>query len=100
MRIDASRMQGADATERQKLARLTDGAHQFEAMMLQQMLKPLHFGQSPGAEAEDGGANASIQGFGTEALAKSIAGHGGFGIARQIIRQVTAEEANRKAKVL
>ncbi len=77
--------------------KLTDGAHQFEAMMLQQMLKPLKFGDAPGAnEDEEAGANGTLQSYGTEALARAIAGQGGFGIARKIIQQVTAEDAAKR----
>jgi Rod binding domain-containing protein len=81
-------------------AKLTDGAKQFEAMLLEQMLKPLKFGGVPGAEVGDAGdkdedqpdaAADVVRGFGTEALAKAIAAGGGFGLARQIIRQVSAE---------
>ena len=80
----------ADARE---TAKLRDGAREFEAMMLGEMLKPLQFGGAPGEDAESsgGGANDTIRGFGTEALTKAIASSGGFGIARQIIEQVTAE---------
>ena len=86
---------GASADER-RTARLASGAHEFEAMMLQQMVKGLHFGQAPG-EGTDGeetsGANGTLQSYGTEALAKAISGQGGFGIAKKIIQQVAAEEA-------
>ena len=79
----------------QRTAKLVAGAHEFEGMMLQQMLKGLKFGEAPGDGGEDGeatGANGTLQGYGTEALAKSIASGGGFGIARRIIAQVTAED--------
>jgi len=83
--------------DRQRLAKLTDGAQSFEAMMLGQMLKPLQFGGAPGSDSDDdsnsdAGADTT-RGMGTEALAKAIASGGGFGIARQIIRQVTAQDA-------
>ena len=79
-----------------RTAKLASGAHEFEAMMLQQMLKGLKFGQAPGDGGDDGdatGANGTLQAYGTEALAKSISSAGGFGIAQRIIRQVTAEDA-------
>lgn len=84
------------AGAQQRLAKLTDGAQSFEAMMLGQMLKPLQFGGTPGADSDDdsnpdAGADTT-RGMGTEALAKAIASGGGFGIARQIIRQVTLED--------
>jgi Rod binding domain-containing protein len=84
---------GADA---RRTAKLASGAHEFEAMMLQQMMKGLDFGQAPGDGAdgeEASGASGTLQSYGTEALAKAISGQGGFGIARKIIQQVTAEDA-------
>lgn len=82
----------------QRTAKLVAGAHEFEGMMLQQMLKGLKFGEAPGNGGEDGetsGASGTLQGYGTEALAKSIASGGGFGIARRIIEQVAAEDATK-----
>lgn len=82
--------------EERRAAKLTSGAHEFEAMMLQQMMKSLKFGQAPG-DGSDGeeasGANGTLESYGTEVLAKAISGQGGFGIARTIIQQVTAEDA-------
>lgn len=77
--------------------KLVDGARQFEAMMLEQMLKPMHFGSSPDAagEADASGSNDTLSGFGTEAVAKALASGNGFGLARQIVRQVSAENAAR-----
>ena len=95
MQIGAVTDAGASADDR-RTAKLASGAHEFEAMMLQQMLKGLKFGQAPG-DGGDGeeasGANGTLQSYGTEALAKAISGQGGFGIARKIIQQVTAEDA-------
>ena len=80
-------------SERQRMAKLVAGAHEFEGMMLQQMLKGLDFGKAPGDEAEAAGASGTLQGYGTEALAKSIASGGGFGIAQRIVAQVRAQDA-------
>ena len=88
-----------DATGRARLAKLTDGAHQFEAMMLTEMLKGLNFSGAPDEDGQEstGGASSTITGYGTEALAKAISQGGGFGLAKQIIRQVTAEDNARGA---
>jgi Rod binding domain-containing protein len=73
--------------------KLADGAHEFEAMMLGQMLKGLSFGGAPGDDPDDSdaGAAGTVRSFGTEAVAKAISAGGGFGLARQMIRQVEAE---------
>ncbi len=83
---------GADAKAKVD-PRLVDGARQFEAMMLEQMLKPMHFGSSPDAAGDEDshGSNDTLSGFGTEAVARALASGKGFGLARQIVRQVTAE---------
>lgn len=97
MRIEGTqRAEGAeDATAKARMAKLADGAHQFEAMMLQEMLKGLNFGDSAeggGKDGDTGGAGGTLQSYGTESLAKAITAGGGFGLARQIVRQVTAED--------
>ena len=85
----------ADSADRAKTAKLTDAAQQFEAMMLQQMLKPLQFGGSPEDGGDDpdnaGGASDTIRSMGTEALSKSIAQAGGFGVAKKIVSQIEAQ---------
>jgi Rod binding domain-containing protein len=84
------------AAEKQRLAKLTDGAHQFEAMMLQQMMKGMKFGSAPGDGDDSESEGSALQSYGTEMLAKSMADAGGFGLARQIIRQVTAEDHDQR----
>lgn len=81
---------GADT---QKQAKLVDAAQQFEAMLMQEMLKPMKAGQDGwgGEDKNDDAAADTISGFGTEAVAKAIAKGGGLGIARQVVRQVTLE---------
>ncbi len=79
----------------QKQAKLTDAAQQFEAMMLQEMLKPMRGGHDSWGGDEKGddsdSASDTITSFGTEAFAKAISKGGGFGIAKQVISQVSHE---------
>ena len=87
------------AMEATKQAKLVQAAQQFEAMLLQEMLKPMRSGQdSWGGDGGSGSGSDSsdssmdtISSFGTEAVAAAIAKGGGFGIAKQVIRQVTLE---------
>jgi flagellar protein FlgJ len=84
-----------------KQAKLVDAAHQFEGMMLQEMLKSMHGGQdSWGGDVKDDEDSASdtISSFGTEALAKSISQKGGFGIAKKVISQVELEHQRNSEK--
>jgi flagellar protein FlgJ len=85
--------QPATAVEGQKQAKLVDAAQQFEAAMLQELLKPMQNGQSSwGAEEKsDDTASDTISSFGTEAIAKAISKGGGFGIAKQIVSKVTLQ---------
>ena len=98
---------GVDATgqpetaiERQKQAKLADAAQQFEAAMLQELLKPMQHGQSSwgGEEKSDDTASEPMSSFGTEAIAKAISKGGGFGIAKQIVSKVTLEHQRDSEK--
>jgi flagellar protein FlgJ len=92
--------QPSAATEGQKQAKLVDAAQQFEATMLQELLKPLQHGQdSWGGEVKsDDSATDTISSFGTEAIAKAISKGGGFGIAKQIVAKVTQEHQRNSEK--
>jgi flagellar protein FlgJ len=92
--------QPATAIEAQKQAKLVDAAQQFEATMLQELLKPMQHGQDSwgGEEKSDDSAGDTISSFGTEAVAKAISKGGGFGIAKQIISKVTLEHQRNTEK--
>jgi flagellar protein FlgJ len=83
----------------EKKAKLAKAATEFEASMLEEMLKPLGFGAAIDAEADVGGAAATVRDMGTEALSKALAQAGGFGVAQQITKKVTNEHEalDRKA---
>ena len=94
MRIAAeTSTQTATAADAQRHAKLVDAAQQFEAMLMQEMLKPMRAGQDSwgGEEPNDDAAADTVSSFGTEAVAKAIAKGGGLGIARQVIQEVTLE---------
>ncbi len=102
--------QATPAMAAAKQAKLVQAAQQFEAMLLQQMLKPMRSGQdswggdSGGSLDSSGNSGSSdssmdtISSFGTEAVATAISKGGGFGIARQVIRQVTLEHQRNTEK--
>ena len=88
--------------EAQKQAKLVDAAQQFEATMLQELLKPMQHGQSSwgGEENSDDTASDTISSYGTEAIAKAISKGGGFGIAKQIVSKVALEgQRNSEKKI-
>ena len=84
-------------------SKLVAGAHEFEAMLLQQMLKPLQFGEAAGADSEtdtdgnSGGANDTIRSLSVDAVSKAIAQAGGLGIAKQVIQQVERENQHKSS---
>lgn len=90
----------APAIEGQKHAKLVDAAQQFEALMVQELLKPMQHGRSSWGDEEksDDSATDTISSFGTEAIAKAIAKGGGFGIAKQIVSKVTLEHVQNSEK--
>ena len=92
--------QSTTAIEGQKHAKLVDAAQQFEATMLQELLKPMQHEHSSwgGEEKSDDSASDTISSFGTEAIAKAISKGGGFGIAKQIVSKVTLEHQRNSEK--
>ena len=101
MRVDLD-LAGQTTTDldRAKQAKLTDAAQQFEATMLQELLKPMQHGQDSwdGDEKSDDSSADSISSFGTEAVAKAISKGGGFGIAKQIVSKVMLEDQRNSVK--
>jgi len=71
--------------------RLVKAAHEFEAAMMKELMAPLEPGSDPLGEDSDGeGSSSALGSFAGEALGKAISEHGGFGIAKRIISQLTA----------
>jgi len=96
MKIDQD-ISRSPIAESQRQAKLVDAAQQFEATMLQELLKPMQHGQSSWGDEEksEDSASDTISSFGTEAIAKAISKGGGFGIARRVVEQVTLEHQQR-----
>ncbi len=94
MKIDSDvSSQPAASIDGQRRAKLVDAAQQFEASLLQELLKPMQNGQDNwGAdEKNDDSSSDTLSSFGVESVAKAISKGGGFGIAKQIVSKVTAE---------
>ncbi|MFZ0632949.1 MAG: hypothetical protein WA399_20665 [Acidobacteriaceae bacterium] len=71
--------------------RLQPAAHEFEACLMKEFLKPLQqdplFDDGSDPASSEGSDNA-LMSFGSEALARAISDRGGFGIATKIIGQL------------
>lgn len=95
MRIESNLASSAPAaTDGAVNPKLINAAQQFESMMLQELLKPMRSGEDSWGGDTDKSSDSSmdtISSFGTEAVATAISKGGGFGIARKVIQQVTAE---------
>lgn len=92
MRIDAGTASIPMEAQSREQSRLVDAAQQFEAMLLQEMLKPLHSSENKW-DAPDADKSAdTLSSYGTEAMAKAIAKSGGLGIAKRVIHEVGLEQ--------
>lgn len=76
--------------------KLKSAAHEFEASLMQELLKPLQQDSLFAPDKSDGssdfgdsgdeqGSSGALMSFGSEAMAKAISEHGGFGIAAKIL---------------
>jgi peptidoglycan hydrolase FlgJ len=101
MRIDgaAGGLTMGDTAARDK-AKLADAAQQFEGMMLQELLKLIQSSENKW-DSDDKDADKSmdtLSSYGTQAVATAISKSGGLGIAKSVVKQVTAEHENRTKK--
>lgn len=89
-----------DPADRRQKSKLADAAQQFEASMLQELLKPMQSSENSWGGDDAGSDNSfdTIRSFGTEAVAKAISQGGGFGIAKQVVSQVTLEHQRKVPK--
>jgi Rod binding domain-containing protein len=78
-----------------KNPRLERSAHEFEASLMTELLKPLQ--ESDGLTGEDSdsgaGSEGALSGFASESLARAISERGGFGIADRILHQLESGNA-------
>lgn len=76
--------------------RLKSAAHEFEASLMEEFLKPLQHDplfapdKSDGSGSDDdtdddSGSSGALMSFGSEAMARAISERGGFGIATKIL---------------
>jgi Rod binding domain-containing protein len=71
--------------------RLVHAAHEFEAQMMQELLKPMI--QDDGLDGDGDSASGSdgvLGEFASEALGRGLSERGGFGIAAGIVRELSA----------
>jgi Rod binding domain-containing protein len=84
-------VQNASGTTRAKDPKLERSAHEFEASLMAELLKPLQENDGLTGEDSDGsgaGSGGALAGFASESLARAISERGGFGIADRILSQL------------
>jgi Rod binding domain-containing protein len=65
--------------------RLVQAAHEFEAQMMKELLKPLSESTSLIGEGEEGSSMDALGTFASEALGNALSQQGGLGIADSIL---------------
>jgi Rod binding domain-containing protein len=85
--------------------RLVNAAHEFEAQMMKELMKPLTKGAAPGGADEDDddsgdsfGSAGALGDFASEAMARALSEQGGFGIADRLIAQLTQRKAQEDSR--
>jgi Rod binding domain-containing protein len=69
--------------------RLVRAAHEFEAQMMKELLKPLTAGDGLTGSETDTGSTGALGDYASEALGRALSEAGGFGIASRIVGQVS-----------
>ncbi len=71
--------------------RLVRAAHEFEAQMMKEIMKPMTSSSALTEEDDDSssGSAGALGEFASEALARALSDHGGFGIANQIVKELS-----------
>jgi Rod binding domain-containing protein len=72
--------------------RLVKAAHEFEGQMMKELLKPMTAKDAMlgGSDDSDAGSGGALGEFASEALGRALSDGGGFGIANQIVRDLSA----------
>lgn len=87
------------ATAKSASPRLENAAHQFEASLLTELLKPMRE-QSEFSDKDedddDSSADGSMREYGTEAMAQCLSEHGGIGIAKMVLAKLAPLEQTRE----
>jgi Rod binding domain-containing protein len=93
----AQRASGQSTESAGPSPKLVHAAHEFEAQMMKELLKPMTEGNALTGDDEgaDGvldsgaGSGGTLGEFATESLGKALSERGGFGIASGIIKQLS-----------
>lgn len=79
--------------------RLVKAAHEFEGLMMKELLKPMTADDSltGGDSDQASGSGSALSEFGCETLGQALSQRGGFGIADRIIGELSPSGSARAA---
>ena len=82
--------------------RLVGAAHEFEAQMMKELLKPMMSatGIDSGDDATDSGFEGALGEFASESLGRALSERGGVGIAGEIIHDISRNGTSARSGML
>lgn len=84
-----------------KNPKLEQAAHDFESMMMSELLKPLQhdslFSENGDDDSASGSGNALSQ-FASESLGRALSAHGGLGIGKKVLDQLNLQSAGKSGQ--
>lgn len=90
MEIGAIHTAAASAAATAPSPRLVRAAHEFEGQMMKEVLQPLTANDGLTGDGDDeSGSNGTLGEFASEALGQALSRQGGFGIASQIVKELS-----------
>ena len=78
-------------------ARLVRAAHEFEAQLMKELLKPMTRTTSLDGDGGDQGSGGALADFATEALGQALSSRGGLGIATNILHSLSRSGKDSQA---
>ena len=89
MQVMSESAVAAAGTQATPQPRLVHAAHEFEAQMMKELLKPLAQSSGLTGDDSDAGSAGALGEFATESLAQAMSQQGGLGIATQLIHSLS-----------
>jgi Rod binding domain-containing protein len=98
--IDFESLAGQSAGSPQP--RLVKAAHEFEAQMMNELLKPLTTSDGLTGDEDNAGLGAAgaLGAFASEALGRTLSEHGGLGIAESIVHSLSHAGSHAGSEVI
>jgi Rod binding domain-containing protein len=80
--------------------RLVRAAHEFEAQMMKELLKPLNSSDALTGDEDDSsaGSGSALGEFASEALGRALSDRGGLGVANKIVQELS-HSGNKNARI-